>query len=112
MSDKEHDRLTVPGAAPTDEDLRQDAESTRQKLAETVSALGEKADVKARVQRTAHEKAEELREKSDELVGKLPAPVATRVRPVVTGATRRPMIPLAALLAFVVALRMWLRRRH
>jgi hypothetical protein len=28
-----------------------------------------------------------------------------------TGATRRPMIPLAGLIAFVLALRFWLRRR-
>lgn len=112
MSAKENGRMTMPGDAPTDEDLRQDAELTRQELAETVSALGEKADVKARAQRVAHEKAGELREKSDELVGRLPEPVATRVRPVVDGAARRPVIPLAGLLALLVALRIWLKRRN
>lgn len=110
MTDKE-DRLTMPGQGPTDEDLRRDAELTRQELAETVAALGEKADVKARVQRVAHEKAEELRERGDELVERLPEPVATRVRPVVTGATRKPMVPLATLIAFVLVLRFWLKRR-
>lgn len=112
MSAKENSRMTMPGDAPTDEDLRQDAELTRQELAETVSALGEKADVKARAQRVAHEKAGELREKSDELVSRLPEPVATRVRPVVDGAARRPVIPLAGLLALLVALRIWLKRRN
>jgi hypothetical protein len=110
MTEKD-DRLTMPGQAPTDEDLRLDAELTRQELAETVAALGEKANVKARVQEAAHEKAEALRERGDELVEKLPEPVATRVRPVVDGATRRPLIPLAGLLAFLLVLRFWLKRR-
>lgn len=110
MTDKD-ERLTMPGQPPTDEDLRHDAELTRQELAQTVAALGEKADVKARVQRAAHEKAEELRERGDELVEKLPEPVATRVRPVVDGAARKPLIPLASLLAFVLVLRFWLKRR-
>jgi hypothetical protein len=110
MTDKD-ERLTMPGQAPTDEDLRHDAELTRQELAHTVAALGEKADVKARVQRAAHDKAEELRERGDELVEKLPEPVATRVRPVVDGAARKPMIPLVSLIAFLLVLRFWLKRR-
>jgi hypothetical protein len=112
MNAKDTDRMAMPGGAPTDEDLRHEAELTRQELAETVSALGEKADVKARAQRVAHEKAEELREKGDELVAKLPEPVAAKVRPVVDGATRRPMIPLAGLLALIIALRVLLKRRR
>jgi len=107
----EQDRLTMPGQGPTDEDLRQDAELTRQELAQTVAALGEKADVRARVQKATHEKAEALRERGDELVARLPDPVATRVRPVVTGATRRPVVPVAGLIAFLLVLRFWLRHR-
>jgi preprotein translocase subunit SecF len=121
MTDKD-DRLTMPGQAPTDEDLRLDAELTRQELAQTVSALGQKADVKARVRETAHEKAEQLREvanekteqlrvRGDELVEKLPDPVAEKVRPVVTSATRKPMVSLAVLLAFILVLRRIRRRR-
>ncbi len=112
MTDKEQDRLTMPGEAATDEDLRHEAELTREELAETVAALGAKADVKGRVQKVAHEKHESLREHGDELVDKLPDPVAARVRPVVDGATRRPLIPVAALLALLVALRIWLKRRN
>ncbi|MBB4905212.1 DUF3618 domain-containing protein [Actinophytocola algeriensis] len=112
MSTKDNGRMTMPGEAPTDDDLRQDAELTRQELAETVSALGDKADVKGRAQRVAHEKAEELRVKGDELVDKLPDPVATKVRPVVDGATRRPYIPIAGLVALLVVLRILLKRRH
>jgi hypothetical protein len=111
MSTKDDGHMTMPGEAPTDEDLRQDAELTRQELAETVAALGDKANVKARVQVAAHEKAEALRERGDELVERLPEPVATRVRPVVDGATRRPLIPLAGLLALFLVLRFWLKHR-
>jgi hypothetical protein len=110
MTDK-RERLTMPGEGPTDEDLRMDAELTRQELAQTVAALGEKADVRARVQKVAHERAEALRERGDELVERLPDPVATRVRPVMTGATRRPIVPLAGLIAVILVLRFWLRRR-
>jgi len=126
---EKQDRMTMPGQGPTDEDLRQDAELTRQELAQTMAALGDKVDVKARahdkadelrerahdkadeLRERAHEKAEVLRERGDELVAKLPDPVATRVRPVVSGATRKPLIPLASVVAFILALRFWLKRR-
>jgi hypothetical protein len=94
----------MPGAEPTDEDLRHDAELTRQELAETVVALGHKADVKGRIQDAAHKRG-------DELMGKLPDPVATKVRPVVDTATRKPMIPIASLLALLIVLKVWLSRR-
>lgn len=103
----ERERLTMPGQGPTDEDLRLDAELTRQELAQTVAALGDKVNVRAR----AHEKAEALRERGDELVEKLPEPVAERVRPVVSTATRRPMIPLAVLLALILLIRRIRRHR-
>lgn len=112
MTRKETERLTPPGGEPTDEDLRHEAELTRQELAETVAALGHKADVKARVRQTAHEKAEALRERGDELVGKLPEPVAEKVRPVIDTSTRKPMIPVAAVVVLLVLLRLLLRRRR
>lgn len=104
---EERDRMTMPGQGPTDEDLRHDAELTRQELAQTVAALGDKVNVRAR----AHEKAEALRERGDELVEKLPEPVAERMRPVVSTATRRPMIPLVVLLALVLLVRRLRRHR-
>ncbi|TDV57247.1 DUF3618 domain-containing protein [Actinophytocola oryzae] len=104
MTDRtEKDRLTMPGQPPTDEDLRTDVELTRQELAQTVSALSDKADIKARAQG----KVAELRTKGDELAEKLPEPV----RPVVTTATRKPVITLAALVALLVLLRQLLKRR-
>jgi Protein of unknown function (DUF3618) len=108
---KQHEQATTPGDGPTDEDLRHEAEHTRQELAETVAALGEKTDVKNRIRKTAHDKAETLRVRGDELVDRLPEQVATRVRPVVTGATRRPMIPLAGVLGLLLVMLFWLKRR-
>jgi hypothetical protein len=102
VTDK-NERMTMPGQAPTDEDLRMDAELTRQELAQTVAALGDKVDIKAR----AHDKVEALRQRGDELAEKLPEPV----RPVVTTAVRRPVIPLAVLVALLLVLRQLLKRR-
>jgi hypothetical protein len=106
VTDK-NERLTMPGQAPTDEDLRMDAELTRQELAQTVAALGDKVDIKAR----AHDKVEALRQRGDELTEKLPEQVRPVVGPVVSTATRRPVIPLVAVLALIVVLRQLLKRR-
>ncbi|MPY82794.1 MAG: DUF3618 domain-containing protein [Actinophytocola sp.] len=38
----------MPGSTPTDEDLRHDVELTREELADTVSELAGKLDVKSR----------------------------------------------------------------
>jgi hypothetical protein len=106
MTTEKRDRLTMPGEPPTDEDLRTDAELTRQELAATVAALSEKADLKAQ----AHKKAEQLRERGDELVEKLPPPVATRVRPVMDVLTRNPALTAAGLVAALLVLRRLLKR--
>lgn len=110
MTEKHDDPLVLPGHEPTDEDLRRDAELTRQELAETVAALGEKADVRTRVRQAAHERTEALRERGDELVERLPDPVADKVRPAVETAARKPVIPVATVLALLVLLRVLLRR--
>ena len=112
MTSHEHDeRTTMPGAEPTDEDLRTDAELTRQELAETVTALGAKADVKSRVQTAAKQRAEAIQTGGDELVSKLPDPVAERVLPVWTTMSQRPAIPLGGLAALFAALLIWLKIR-
>lgn len=43
----ERDRYALPGEAPTDEDLRHEAELTRQELGETLAGLLSVMDVKA-----------------------------------------------------------------
>ncbi|MGH3756973.1 DUF3618 domain-containing protein [Actinophytocola sp.] len=106
------DRMRPPGAAPTDEDLRTDVELTRQELAETVAALGAKADVKTRARTAARDRAEAIRTRGTELVNTLPEPVARTVRPVWTTVARRPAIPLGGLTVLVTVLVVWLRIRH
>jgi len=108
---KEQDRMTMPGGEPTEEDLRTDAELTRQELGETVAALGAKMDVKTRVQDTAKEKAAAVHAGGTELVNKLPDPVADKVRPAWDGMARRPAIPVGGLAAIVAALLIWLKIR-
>ena len=109
---KEHeDRMRMPSGEPTDEDLRTDAELTRQELGETVAALGAKMDVKTRVQDAAKEKAAAVHAGGAELVNKLPDPVADKVRPAWEGMARRPAIPVGGLAALVAVLLIWLRIR-
>jgi hypothetical protein len=103
------DRLRMPGAEPTDEDLRTDAELTRQELGETVAALGAKMDVKTRVREAAKEKADAVRANGAELVNKLPDPVAQKVQPAWETVSRRPAITAGGLLALVAALLIWLK---
>ena len=114
----DQERLTMPGQPPTDEDLRLDAELTRQELAQTVAALGDKVDVKAR----AHDKIEALRERGDELTQKLgergdeltqklPEQIRPAAEPVVSTVTRKPAVTLAVLLALVLVLRRILRSK-
>lgn len=105
------DRMRLPGSEPTDEDLRTDAELTRQELAETVVALGERLDVKTRVQSAAKHRAEAIQAGGAELVDKLPDPVAAKVAPVWRTVSRRPVIPLGGLAALLAALLIWLKIR-
>ncbi|HEY0449693.1 hypothetical protein [Actinophytocola sp.] len=106
------DRMRMPGEGPTDEDLRMDAELTRQELAQTVAALGAKADLKTRVRAAARERAEAIQAGGAELVSKLPDPVAQRVAPVWTTVSHRPAISLAGLVALIAMFGIWLRARR
>lgn len=105
------DRMRMPGEEPTDADLRTEAELTRQELAETVAALGAKTDVKSRVQTAARQRVEAIQTGGAEMVGRLPEPVAQRMRPVWTTVSHRPAIPLGGLAALVAALLVWLKIR-
>jgi hypothetical protein len=84
------DRMRLPGEEPTDDDLRVDAELTRQELAGTVAALSDKADVKSRMRRAAKE----------------------RVEAVQTTMSRRPAIPLGGLAVLLATLLVWLKLRR
>lgn len=113
--EEQADRMRMPGGEATDDDLRTDAESTRQELAETVAALGDRMDVKTRVQTAAKQRAEAVQAGGAELVDKLPDPVAAKVAPVWRSVSQRPAIPLGGLAALLAALVVWLKirnRRH
>ena len=101
----------TPEQEPTEEDLRVEAEHTRQELADTVAALSDKADVKTRVKTAAAQRTEAIQAGGEELVDKLPDPVAERVRPMWRTVSNRPVIPLAVLAALLVALLVWLKVR-
>lgn len=109
---KHDDRMRRPGEGPTDEDLRTDVELTHQELAETVAALGTKADVKTRVRTAARERAEAIRTRGTELADTLPDPVARVVRPVWTTVSRRPAVPLGGVAVLAGALVVWLKVRR
>ncbi|GAA5113589.1 DUF3618 domain-containing protein [Haloechinothrix salitolerans] len=47
-SERKTEEKTMPGSTPTVEDLRHDVELTREELADTVSELASKLDVKTR----------------------------------------------------------------
>lgn len=76
-----------PGPEAGIDELQADIEKTRAELGETVGALSDKLDVKARAQHTVAEARESLK--------------------------ARPAVPVGALLAVVagVGLLIWLRRR-
>jgi ferritin-like metal-binding protein YciE len=87
-----------PGPDAGVEDLKADIEQTRSELGDTVSALSDKFDVKAR----AEQKVADTREA-----------VAQRSHHVVEAAKAKPAIPVGFLVAAAAAvgLVIWLRRR-
>jgi uncharacterized protein DUF3618 len=91
------ERMRLPGGEPTDEDLRTDAELTRQELGETVAALGERLDVKTRVRTAARHRAEAAKQRA--------AAVRDTMR-------RRPVIPAGGVAVLIAALLVWLRIRR
>lgn len=62
MPSTEQDRYALPGQGPTDEDLRQDVELTRQELGDTLAALVSVMDVKTRAREKLRQVSETVRE--------------------------------------------------
>jgi Protein of unknown function (DUF3618) len=112
-------------------DVRKDIEKTRRELGETVSALAEKADVKARathaaerakdratdaadaVKDRATDAAAAVKDKASEVAGKVRAGTPHQVKDAATEAKKRPVmliVVVGAVAAFVVR-RMMRRRR-
>ncbi|GAA5066914.1 DUF3618 domain-containing protein [Nocardia callitridis] len=68
--------VNAPGRATEEELLRADRDLTRDELGQTIAALAEKADVKARAQETLHDTAETVRDKAAETGEKTAAATA------------------------------------
>lgn len=94
---EQDDRMRLPGGEPTNEDLRMDAELTRQELGETVAALGEQLDVKTRVRTAAKQRAEAVKQR------------AVAVRDTMR---RQPAIPAGGIAVLIATLLIWLKIRR
>jgi len=100
------DERTEPAQQPPEDpaQLREDIERTRQDLGDTVAALAEKTDVKARAREKVSEVKQNVNEKRTELMGKArdtsPDSANSAAVQVRTTAQDNPL-PTAALAAFV-----------
>jgi Protein of unknown function (DUF3618) len=111
-----------PGAAGTTvtgssdpEELRQEIETTREELGDTVAALAAKADVKAQAKQKIDETKATVTGKKDELLGKAkeasPASASSAATSLSVQARQNP-IPVAAAGAFAFGfLAGWVMRR-
>ncbi|WP_037366381.1 DUF3618 domain-containing protein [Amycolatopsis orientalis] len=91
------------------EQARADRDVTREELAETLDALGQKLDVRTR----AGEKVDETIDRAAKQVEKtVSAPAAEKVRTGAQAVRNNPLPLFAAVLGGVVVLRLLLRRRH
>ena len=112
-------------AADAAQELREDAEHTRQALGETVQELSDKFDVPTRTRQTVHEGAEKAQRAAAQVVDTatqavnqvekkiddLPEPVRRRAQTVFTTLRQRPALAAAALLGLIVLWRLLRRSR-
>jgi t-SNARE complex subunit (syntaxin) len=107
------------------DEIRQVIEHTREDLADTIEALGQKADVKARIGGKAQATTEKVIDKAEEVVDKVQETVPDQVAPGVSAVTstlreagrraadpknRMPIIVGVAVIAVVVVVRRHLGR--
>ncbi|MQA63712.1 MAG: DUF3618 domain-containing protein [Actinophytocola sp.] len=110
-------------AAPPTEpaEIQRDIERTRAQLADTIDALASKANVSARTKEKAHETAETVQAKTEQLTGqakdvtdqalaKLPPSAREKVEQAATTARRKPIPTVAAAVALLLVLRRLFRR--
>ncbi len=100
-----------PGASSTavtdntdPEQIREEIESTREELGDTVAALSAKTDVKAQAKRKVDETKATVAEKKDELLGKAKAASPQSAATAVTGVSKQAKqypLPVAAAGTFV-----------
>jgi ElaB/YqjD/DUF883 family membrane-anchored ribosome-binding protein len=95
---------TVNSGAESPQELRAEIERTRRDLGDTVAALAEKADVKARAREKATEVRETAMQKRDELMGRAreASPDGANSAAVqIRGKAQENPVPTAAIAAFV-----------
>ncbi|HJQ48407.1 MAG TPA: DUF3618 domain-containing protein [Amycolatopsis sp.] len=90
------------------DDVRLDRDATREELAETITALGDKFDVKTRVQKTVGEKLDQVETKVADVAGPRNAARVRHGAEVVRG---NPVPVFAGLLVLMVVIRLLVRRR-
>lgn len=106
MTTREHEPSNLP-PNPSIGELVTEIDRARHEVAMTLTALADKTDVRARLERSANERIAGLRQRRDELV---PVPVA-RALGTVTGYAKQVPVPVR-LAAVVVLLTLWRVRRH
>jgi hypothetical protein len=91
------------------EEARLDRDTTREELTETLDALGQKLDVKARVNENVDEKLDQATAKVADLTN---APTAARFRQGADTVRANPVPIFAGVLGLVIVIRLVLRRRN
>lgn len=91
------------------EEARLDRDTTRAELTETLEALGDKLDVKARVKESVDEKLDQATAKVAEVTT---VPTAVKFRRSAEAVRSNPLPVFAGVLALVVTIRLILRRRQ
>lgn len=99
---------------PEPAEIKRDIERTRAQLADTVDALATKVNVPARVKEKAHDTAETVQAKTeqvaDQALAKLPPPAREKVEQAAARARQKP-VPIAAGAALLLLLVWRLARR-
>lgn len=91
------------------EEARLDRDTTREELAETLEALGQKLDVKARVSESVDEKLDQATAKVAEVTNE---PTAARFRQGADVVRANPVPVFAGVLGLLILIRLILRRRN
>jgi hypothetical protein len=98
------------GDFPTNaEQARLDRDTTREELAETLEALGQKLDVKARVKENVDGKLDQVTAKVAEVTDE---PTAVKFRQGADVVRSNPLPVFAGVLGLVILIRLILRRRN
>ncbi|HET6704005.1 DUF3618 domain-containing protein [Amycolatopsis sp.] len=91
------------------EEARLDRDTTREELTETLEALGQKLDVKARVKENVDDKLDQATAKVADVTNE---PTAARFRQGADAVRANPLPVFAGVLGLLILIRLILRRRN